>query len=174
MTPAHCGLSLPASFLLTVLVGRIFIHRREAKREFQLFRQQLASIPLDHPTPGATAMGSDRLFRDHPDNPRKRRKRLIHYLHPALHRAAKLEIAAYPPDLKAAIHETADRAGVSPVSVLLYALIGDVLAKPKEERNRVLRESGLFPGATDDELHAVIAKIERRLKAEMRANRRPK
>ena len=119
-------------------------------------------------------MGSERLFRDHPDPPRKRRKRLISYLHPILRRAVKAEIKRFPPALKQQFQDAADQAGVSAASVFMYALIAYQAKASREERLQALRSTGLYEGATDDQLETAFAEMLEQLNAEMKANRKRK
>ncbi len=120
-------------------------------------------------------MGADRLFREHPDDPpRKRRKRLISYLHPTLKRMVKISISQFPPALKRQFQVLAERSGVSTVSVLSYGLILYQASLSREERLKTMRDSRFFPDASDDELERVFAETLEQVHAEMNANRKRK
>jgi hypothetical protein len=116
-------------------------------------------------------MGSDRLFRDHPPE-RRKRKRLISYVHPAIRRELKKTIDRFPEELHAEIKHLADEAGVSTQSIMCYALTVHMFAQPPAEQVRIIRET--FPDADDAEIERAIAGLKRSLDAEIAANRKRK
>ena len=116
-------------------------------------------------------MGSDRLFRDHPPE-RRKRKRLISYVHPAIRRELKKMIDRFPRKLHAEIEHLADEAGVSAQSIMCYALTAHVFAQPPAEQARIIRET--YPDASDAEIERAIAGLKRSFEAELAANRKRK
>ncbi len=124
-------------------------------------------------------MGADRLFFEHApkdDNPprakRKRKRRLIDDVHPALRRAARRVIKRFPPELRQQFQGMADDAGVTVDSVLLYGLILRFSAMSSSERLQSFHDVGLFLDADEQELDRATAGLKRALLAEMARNRK--